>query len=226
MIAYPGMTMLDLIGPWETMRPSADLHLLGSTTEEFFSDTGVPFRATKLIADAASEYDVVFVPGGGGTAEAMRDRQIIDFLADRGARAKYVTSVCTGSLILGAAGLLKGYKATSHWATTESLRLFGAVPTQGRVVIDGNRITGGGVTAGIDFGLTLLAELLDERAARYSQLIIEYDPAPPFDGGSPRSASKEHIQKVREHCARLGVACEQYVAGAFGVNDSEIAFLP
>lgn len=226
MVAYPGMTMLDLIGPWETLLPSADLHLLGSTTDEFLSDTGLPFRATELLSEAAPDFDVIFVPGGAGTADALRDPQIIAFLADRGARARYVTSVCTGSLILGAAGLLRGYNATTHWSTMDALPLFGAIPTEGRVVIDRNRITGGGVTAGIDFGLTLLAELLDKTAARYSQLLLEYDPAPPFDSGSPRSASKDIIQRVRQYVAPLMDVCEQYAAETAQAVHDEINSVP
>lgn len=212
MIAYPGMTMMDLIGPYETLREHTELHLLGSTTDEFLSDSGAPFRAMELLADAPADFDVVFVPGGNGTIAAMHDRQIVDFLADRGERARYVTSVCTGSLILGAAGLLQGYNATTHWSAMVALPWFGATPTEGRVVVDRNRVTGGGVTAGIDFGLTLLAEMLDEPAARYAQLLLEYDPDPPFDGGSPQSASEETLAKVRAYVGPLMTACELYAA--------------
>ncbi|MGE2721581.1 DJ-1/PfpI family protein [Mycolicibacterium celeriflavum] len=143
MIAFPGLTMLDLIGPYETLRQHTDVHLLGSTTAEFFSDSGAPFRATELLSEAVDHYDVVFVPGGNGTADAMRDPQIIEFLATRGPRARYVTSVCTGSMVLGAAGLLAGYKATTHWSMLDALPFFGAIPAEERVVIDRNRITGG-----------------------------------------------------------------------------------
>lgn len=210
MIPFPGLTMLDLIGPYETLRQHTDVHLLGSTTEEFFSDSGAPFRATELLSEAADHYDVVFVPGGSGTADAMRDPQIIDFLATRGPRARYVTSVCTGSMVLGAAGLLAGYRATTHWSMLDALPFFGAIPAEERVVIDRNRITGGGVTAGIDFGLTLLAELFDEETARYAQLLLEYDPAPPFDGGSPRSATRDAVQSVREYVAELMSICQGF----------------
>ncbi|WP_231975956.1 DJ-1/PfpI family protein [Mycobacterium sp. E2462] len=211
MIPFPGLTMLDLIGPYETLREHTDVHLLHTTTDEFFSDSGAPFRATERLADAADHYDVIFVPGGNGTADAMRDPEVIDFLATRGPRARYVTSVCTGSLVLGAAGLLDGYRATTHWSMLDALPLFGAVPTQQRVVIDGNRITGGGVTAGIDFGLILLAEMFDEETARYAQLLLEYDPHPPFDSGSPRSTSRQAVQRVREYVAPLLTSCERFV---------------
>ena len=225
MIPFPGLTLLDLVGPYETLREHMDLHLLGSTTYEFFSDAGAPFRAKELLADAADYYDVVFVPGGNGTADAMRDPQIIDFLATRGPRARYVTSVCTGSLVLGAAGLLKGYKATTHWSMLDALPFFGAIPTEDRVVTDRNRITGGGVTAGIDFGLTLLAEMLDEDTARYAQLLMEYDPAPPFDGGSWRKTSDANVQKVKEYVAELMTSCEQIAAEQHGGTGVEIPSL-
>ncbi|MGE0216397.1 DJ-1/PfpI family protein [Mycolicibacterium sp.] len=219
MIVFPGLTMLDLVGPWEALRWAFDLHLVGSTTEPFLSDTGLPFRAHESLADAPEYVDMIFVPGGGGTADAMRDRGILDFLADRGERARYVTSVCTGSLVLGAAGLLAGYRATSHWSAVELLPAFGAIPTEGRVVIDRNRITGGGVTAGIDFGLVVMAEMLGEQAARYSQLLLEYDPAPPFDGGSPANASAEAIQKVRDYVAPLFAATQRHTPQAARSGD-------
>ena len=126
------------------------------------------------------------VPGGFGQQQLMSDPEVLAFLADRGAKAKYVTSVCSGSLVLGAAGLLKGYKATSHWAAREGLRAFGAEPVDARVVVDRNRITGGGVTAGIDFGLVVLAKLRGEDAAKLTELAIEYDPCRPSMRAAPR----------------------------------------
>ena len=129
--------------------------------------------------------DVLFVPGGPGMVEVMRDPEVLRFLWDRGATATWVTSVCSGSVVLGAAGLLEGYRATSHWAAVSLLPLFGAEPAPGRVVVDRNRVTAGGVTAGIDFGLTLVATMFDDQTARAVQLGMEYDPAPPFDAGSP-----------------------------------------
>jgi cyclohexyl-isocyanide hydratase len=136
--------------------------------------------------------DVLFVPGGvPGTLTMMEDKEVLDFLADRGSRAKWVTSVCTGSLILGAAGLLKGYKATSYWATLDVLPTFGATPVKRRVVTDRNRITGGGVTAGLDFGLDLIARLRSPEYAQAVQLYLEYDPAPRFNAGSPAKAPRE-----------------------------------
>ena len=128
----------------------------------------------------------------------MTDSETIGFLADRGSRARYVTSVCSGSLLLGAAGLMRGYKATSHWACRDLLPLFGATPVDARVVVDRNRISGGGVTAGLDFGLVLLAKLLGEDIAKMTQLAMEYDPEPPFHAGTPREAGPEVVKKVRE----------------------------
>jgi cyclohexyl-isocyanide hydratase len=197
MLMYPGMTMLDLIGPYEALNKLTDVHLLAARADEMVSDAGFPFRPTRLIADSPADVDVLFVPGGDGSLDAMRDPEILDYLADRGARARYVTSVCTGSLVLGAAGLLRGYRASSYWACRHLLTLFGAEPTEGRVVVDRNRITAGGVTAGIDFGLTLLAEMLGEDSAKITQLRLEYDPAPPFDSGSPATAAQSIVEVVR-----------------------------
>lgn len=198
MVMYPGMTMLDLIGPQEALSHLTDVHLVATNVEMMTSDSGVPFRATTTIARAPSDVDVLFVPGGDGSVDAMCDPEILDYLADRATRARFVTSVCTGSLILGAAGLLQGYKATSHWACRHLLSLFGAEPTDGRVVVDRNRITGGGITAGIDFGLTLLAEMLGDDAAKATQLRLEYDPHPPFDCGSPSTAEESTVAAARE----------------------------
>ena len=131
----------------------------------------------------------------------MKDPEVIQFMADRGARAKYVTSVCSGSLVLGAAGLLKGYKATSHWAARSALPMFGAEPIDARVVVDRNRVTGGGVTAGLDFGLVLLAKLLGEEVAKMTQLSIEYDPDPPFHCGSPKAAGRRPSRTPRTSCS-------------------------
>jgi cyclohexyl-isocyanide hydratase len=197
MLMYPGMTTLDLIGPQEALSHLTEVQLVATSLDVMSSDSGVPFRATTAIADAPADVDVLFVPGGDGTVHAMRNPAIRDYLADRGARARFVTSVCTGSLILGAAGLLQGYRATSYWACRHLLRLFGAEPTDGRVVVDRNRITGGGITAGIDFGLTLLAEMLGEEAAKATQLRLEYDPAPPFNCGSPSTAEESIVSAAR-----------------------------
>jgi cyclohexyl-isocyanide hydratase len=188
MLLYPGLTLLDLIGPQTVLAQAANIHLVWKTRETVITDTGVGINPTATLSECPRDLDVLFVPVGPGMIGVMNDPEVLAFLADRGARAKYVTSVCSGSLILGAAGLLRGYKATSHWAAADLLPLFGAEQTEGRVVIDRNRMTGGGVTAGIDFGLVLLAQLRGDETAKLTQLLLEYDPQPPFDAGSPKGA--------------------------------------
>ncbi len=191
MLVYPKMTALDLIGPHYMFASlmGATVHLVGKTLAPVTSDTGVTITPTASFADCPKDVTVLFAPGGTeGTLAALQDEETRSFMADRGARATYVTSVCTGSLILGAAGLLKGYKATSHWAARSVLADFGAIPTEGRVVRDRNRITGAGVTAGLDFGLQLIAELRDANYAENVQLLCEYDPHPLFNAGSLATA--------------------------------------
>ena len=147
--------------------------------------------------DNCPPLDVLFVPGGFGQAALMSDEAILSFLRAQGAKAKYVTSVCTGSLLLGAAGLLEGYEATTHWAYVDLLPMFGARHRKSRVVRDRNRFTAGGVTAGIDFGLVMAAEIAGEGVARRIQLGLEYDPAPPFTGGPPDSADPALVEELR-----------------------------
>ncbi len=195
MLIYPGLTIMDMLGPHTALAPACNVHLVWKNSRLLKSDTGVVLQPSMSLADCPKELDAIFVGGGPGQLEVMKDAEVLRFMADRGSRAKWVTSVCTGSLILGAAGLLKGYKATSHWAAHEALAMFGATPVAARVVTDRNRVTGGGVTAGIDFGLTLLASMLSEDIAKLSQLGMEYDPAPPFDAGSPKKAG-EKITKM------------------------------
>jgi cyclohexyl-isocyanide hydratase len=198
MLLYPGFTMLDLVGPLTAFSPHSKIHLLWKSLEPVVSDSGgIKLLPTTALRDCPQTLDVLFVPGGFGTFEAMKDAELIEFLKDAGAQARYITSVCSGSLILGAAGLLEGYQATSHWACHDLLSQFGALPLKARVVADRNRFTGGGVTAGIDFGLTLLAELRGANAAKQTQLMMEYDPQPPFDAGSPDTAEPEIVQAVR-----------------------------
>jgi cyclohexyl-isocyanide hydratase len=199
MVLYPGLTLLDLIGPQTAWSWHATTHLVWKTRGLIVSDSGVAIQPTTTFADCPPDLDVLFVPGGFGTAAAMQDRAVLDFLATRAAHAKYVTSVCSGSLILGAAGLLHGYKAASHWAVRELLPLFGAEPVDARVVVDRNRVTGGGVTAGIDFGLVLLAQLRGEEVAKVIQLAMEYDPEPPFQAGSPKSAGPTIVNLTKSY---------------------------
>lgn len=197
MLLYPGFTMLDLVGPMTVFAMHSNVRLLWKTLQPVNSDSsGVAILPNTTLA-ACPKLDVLFVPGGVGTSAAMRDAELIEFLKETGVSASYVTSVCSGSLILGAAGLLDGYKATTHWAAHERLRDVGAVPVKARVVEDRNRFTGGGVTAGIDFGLTLLAKLRGEEEAQVAQLMMEYAPEPPFNAGTPDAASPEIVKLVR-----------------------------
>ncbi len=194
MLVYPRMTALDLIGPQYMFASlmGAQVHLVAKSLQPVTSDTGVTITPTATFADCPRDLTVLFAPGGTqGTLEALEDHETRAFMADRGSRASYVTSVCTGSLILGAAGLLQGYKATSHWVVRDMLSEFGAIPTDERVVRDRNRITGAGVTAGLDFGLTMVAELRDRNYAENVQLLCEYDPHPPFNAGSIHTAPPE-----------------------------------
>ncbi len=205
MLLYPGLTLLDLLGPQTALSRSANVHLLWKSRDLIESDTGIGLRPSSTFADCPKDLDAIFVPGGPGQIAVMTDVETIRFVADRGSRAKYVTSVCSGSLVLGAAGLLRGYKATSHWAARDSLPLFGAIPVDARVVEDRNRITGGGVTAGLDFGLVLLARLLGEDIAKMTQLAMEYDPHPPFNTGTPQAAGPELTKKVLDQMAPVRV---------------------
>ena len=194
MLMYPGMTVLDLIGPQSMFGAlmGAKVLLVAKSLDPVTSDAGVTIIPTATFETCPRDLTVLFAPGGtDGTLAAAVDPETRVFMADRGARAKYVTSVCSGSLILGAAGLLKGYKATSHWSVRDALAGFGAIPTDARVVRDRNRITGAGVTAGLDFGLTMVAELRDRTYAECVQLMDEYDPDPPFNAGSMKTASAE-----------------------------------
>lgn len=212
MLVHPAFVTLDLIGPHQffTSLGNVNVHLVWKTRDLVSSSNGVVIQPTATLKDCPKDLDVLFVPGGleGGTV-LMNDAEVIDFLHDRGQRAKFVTSVCTGSLLLGAAGLLQGYRAASHWTVLDLLPLFGAEPVAERIVEDRNRITGGGVTAGIDFGLKVAERLRGEQHAKMLQLMLEYDPQPPFQAGSPKNAGPELTQKVRDFRAPAVAAARQ-----------------
>lgn len=199
MLVHPRMVALDLIGPMTVFKVLRfDVQLVWKDRSPVITDLGLTLTPTHTFAGSYPDVDVLFVPGGTlGTIECMKDRDVCDYLADRGSRAKWVTSVCTGSLLLGAAGLLKGYEATAHWAVADLLPLFGARHVERRVVRDRNRLTGGGVTAGIDFALILAAHMRGEEAARSAQLTIEYAPDPPFANGTPAQAGPQRTQAAR-----------------------------
>ncbi len=197
-LLFPDVTQLDLTGPAQVLArvPGAQLHLVWKTLEPVLTDVGFAIVPTQTL-DSCPALDVLCVPGGAGIGDCLRDTEVLSWLRRQGEGARYVTSVCTGSLVLGAAGLLDGYDSACHWAFRDLLPRFGARPVAERVVRDRNRISGGGVTAGIDFGLTLVAELAGEEAARMIQLGLEYDPQPPFDSGSPEAAGAERVARFR-----------------------------
>ena len=201
MLVYPQMTLLDLVGPLQvwSLWPDAEIQLVWKDTEPVMSDSGAAIVPTHAFVDAWPDPDIVFAPGGTqGTFAVMADADVMGFMKDRGDRAGWITSVCTGALILGAAGLLQGFEATTHWMALEALEGFGAKPVKERWVIDRNRATGGGVTAGIDFGLALMAKIAGEDIARAVQLGLEYAPQPPFESGTPEQATPETIALVRK----------------------------
>ncbi len=195
-LIYPEMTQLDFTGPSEVLglMPYAEISLVAKALEPITAENGVTFMPDASIADAV-QYDMVCVPGGIACTDVMVDEAMLGWLRKQAETAEYLTSVCTGSLILAAAGLLRGYRAGCHWAWADDLRLFGAEPTRQRVVVDRNRITAGGVTAGIDFGFRIVEERLGRDMAEAFQLGIEYDPAP-LSGGTPDTARKEIVELV------------------------------
>jgi cyclohexyl-isocyanide hydratase len=193
-LLFPNVTQLDLTGPAQVLSRlgNVTLNLVWKSRDPVMTDAGFAIVPTATF-DEVEAADIICIPGGMGVTDVIDDMDAMAWVRRVGAEAQWVTSVCTGSLILGAAGLLKGYKATTHWAWSEYLALFGAEPVAARHVIDRNRMTGGGVTAGIDFALALTAAIRGEDHARVVQLALEYDPAPPFDSGSPAKARAEIV---------------------------------
>ena len=203
-LIFPRLTQLDMTGPYEVLArlPNTVVDLVARTRDPVTTDRGMQILPTVTYADCPP-LDVVMVPGGPGQQDLMEDEAALEFLRKVAASAKYVTSVCTGSLVLGAAGLLKGKRATCHWAAIDHLALLGAIPVREKVVVDGHIATGAGVTSGIDFALTLAAILEGEQVAREIQLQIEYDPAPPFNSGSPKTAAPAMLEAVKARLAKL-----------------------
>ena len=204
MLIFPRLTQLDMTGPYEVLArlPNTAVHLVSHTLQPITTDRGMQIMPNMTYADCP-QLDVVMVPGGPGQQDLMEDETVLEFLRRQARGAKYVTSVCTGSLVLAAAGLLKGRRATCHWAALEHLTTLGAIPVAERVVVDGNIVTGAGVASGIDFALKLASILEGEAAAREIQLQIEYAPDPPFDAGSPHKAAPETVAAVRKRIATL-----------------------
>jgi len=207
MLIFPDMTQLDFTGPYEVFAqlPGSQVLVIAKSLEPVAAIGGLKFLPDTTMHDAP-QLDLLFVAGGPGVGALMEDRATLEFLRRQAGQARYVTAVCTGALVLGAAGLLKGYRATTHWLSMELLPLFGAEAVADRVVIDRNRITGGGVTAGIDFALTIAKEVAGEEAAKSIQLLIEYSPAPPFACGHPDTADAAVVDAVRRRLAPMQAA--------------------
>lgn len=197
MLVFPNLTQLDLTGPYEVLArlPGAETLLLWKDLAPVRSELGLTIVPTATLA-GCPPLDLVMVPGGAGINPLLEDRDVLAFLGRAAASARYVVGICTGSLVLGAAGLLRGRRAATHWMSRELLPAFGAVPVAERVVVDGNLFTGGGVTAGIDVALTVAAEIAGRAAAEAIQLAIEYNPAPPFSSGSPETADPTVLRSV------------------------------
>jgi len=216
-LLFPNLTQLDMTGPYEvfTKFPDTDVHLVWKTLDPVTAGGGMQLLPSMTFADCP-QLDLICVPGGAGTNPLVNDEETLDFVRRQAAGARYVTSVCSGSLVLGAAGLLKGRRATTHWMSHSMLAAFGCEPVNERVVVDGNVITGAGVTAGIDFALTVAGELLGAEAARKIQLGMEYDPKPPYDAGSPERADPAMVATVRDTFAARQAEREAAVNEAAG----------
>ena len=197
MLVYPGMTMLDMAGPQCVLGLTGRTHLAWKTLEPVVSDTGVSVNPSVTFGDCPRDVDVLFVPGATDNHQLMQDEEALAFLRSFASSASFITSVCTGSLLLGAAGLLDGYASACHWAFMDVLRDLGIDARDDRVCRDRNRLSGGGVTAGIDFGLTLLAELRGEEVAKTIQLGMQYSPEPPFVAGVPAEAGAEITRNMQ-----------------------------
>ncbi len=198
-VLFPGMTALDLVGPMQVLGffPGAEIQTVWKHAGPVRSDNGLELVASHSFDTAFANPDLLIIGGAAGpTLDVMRDDAAMAFLADRGVKTQWLVSVCTGSLILGAAGLLKGYRASSYWAVRDQLASFGAIPCDERVVIDRNRMTGGGVTAGIDVGLSLAGQLFGDDFGRMVELFLEYAPAPPYGTGRPELAGPELTAQV------------------------------
>lgn len=218
-LLFPHVTQLDLTGPAQILSrvPNATIHLIWKTTDPVTTDVGFDIVPTTSFA-ACPPLTVLCVPGGFGVGDQITDNETLAFLRKQGEQARYVTSVCNGSLILGAAGLLRGYRSACHWTWRKYLPHFGALPVPERIVRDRNRISGGGVTAGIDFALSVAAELAGDDVAKMLQLAFEYDPQPPFDCGTPEKAGPELVERLHELQRPRIQYVEQRIANAIGVE--------
>jgi cyclohexyl-isocyanide hydratase len=196
-LVYPGMTLLDTVGPLQawSFLPGYEVQFAWHRSGAVTTDCGLGVEATNSFEDAWTDPDVVFVGGGAKpTLDLLGDTAALAFLADRGSRARWVCSVCTGSLLLGAAGLLRGYRAATHWSAREYLSQFGAEPSDERICVDRNRMTGGGITAGIDFGITVAGLWAGDDMGRVVELLLEYAPMPPYGTGRPELADAQTLE--------------------------------
>ena len=199
LVLFPELTQLDLTAPYEVFAriPGAEVQLVARDRSPVRSEFGLAISPTSTFDDAPPA-DILCVPGGRGISGAIEDPSLLGFLRRQADSAQWITAVCTGALVLGAAGLLRGYRATTHWLSLDLLPVVGATPVaDARVVIDRNRVTAGGVTAGLDFGLAIAERLCGRRAAEQIQLMIEYDPSPPFAAGSPEDAPPDLVDAIR-----------------------------
>jgi cyclohexyl-isocyanide hydratase len=212
-LLFPGLTQLDFTGPYEVLArvPELEIFTIAERAGPVQSEFGLSIVAEHDFS-STPQLDIICVPGGPGTLEAAAHLEVIAFLQAQARGVQWLTSVCTGSLLLGAAGLLKGYRATTHWLSLDLLPLVGAIPVQDRVVKDRNRITGGGITAGIDLALTLTAELFGRERAEAIELVMEYNPAPPFGCGHPSLADPSLVQAVREERRGLQAQRREFLA--------------
>ena len=215
-VIFDNLTQLDFTGPLQVLHrlPDSKTHIIAASLDPVMSDCGLALVPTVTFAQCPP-LDLICVPGGFGVEAAMADSDLIDFVRTQAKAARYVTSVCTGAFVLGTAGLLQGKKATTHWAYHDLLASVGAIPTQGRVVRDGHIFTGGGVTAGIDFGLTIVAEIAGDKIAQGIQLSIEYDPDPPFDHGSPNKAAGDILARFMGFYAKRNADFGPAINAAF-----------
>jgi cyclohexyl-isocyanide hydratase len=204
LVVFPRITQLDITGPFEVLAriPGARIHWIWKTLEPVQSDAGMVLHPTVDFA-SCPRLDVICVPGGPGVNALFEDDAVLDFLRAKAAEVRLLTSVCAGSLVLGAAGLLVGRRAACHWLSRDLLAEFGAIPDAARIVVDGKHISGGGVTAGIDFAFAVVAALVGEAKAREIQLLLEYEPAPPFIGGTPETADPALLAEVRAMTAPM-----------------------
>lgn len=219
LLLYPQFTALDLVGPYHFLAGmmGAQVHLVAKTRKAVVSDMGLAILPTATFDDAPMKFDLLLIPGGNeGTIAAARDAETLNFVKSRAAQARYFGSVCTGTLVLGAAGLLRGRKATSHWAVRDTLADFGATPVDQRVVFDGRLVTGAGVSAGLDLGLALLGVLRGQAFAEASQLVSEYAPAPAYHAGTPADAPPAIEKPVRGMFEALRLESRVLAAGLRG----------